>query len=130
MQDPGHSTLGSIVVVVVVTGGWCGLGLGFDNVTTALVLSQQTDPRLQFDVCGIRTEGVSQKAAMMLRRQKPGHLGPGSGVVGLGLVVGVGDTSSLVWKLTIVKGLSQGRSWENTNSFRKPLTKSFVISSK
>ena len=87
MHDPGHSFLGSIVVVVVVRGGWCGRGFGFDTVTAALVLSQQTDPLLQFKVWGIRTDGLWQNAAIMLRRQKPGQPGPGSGVVGLGLVV-------------------------------------------
>lgn len=42
---------------------------------TTLVLSQQTEPRLQFMVLGIRMEGLSQNAAMMFNKQKPGHLG-------------------------------------------------------
>lgn len=42
---------------------------------TTLVLSQQTEPRLQFMVLGIRMEGLSQNAAIMFSKQKPGHLG-------------------------------------------------------
>lgn len=72
IQEPGQSGRssggGGVVVVVVVVG----LGL---LVVAALVLSQQTEPRLQFHVCGMSTLGRSQKAAMMLSRQKPGHLG-------------------------------------------------------
>lgn len=53
----------------------------------ALVLSQQTEPLLQFAVCGIKTDGLSQKAAIILSKQNPGHLGPGSLVVGRGVVL-------------------------------------------
>lgn len=87
IQEPGHSLLGSSVVVEVVSGGWCGRGLGLATVTAALVLSQHTEPLLQFEVCGINTDGRSQNAAIIFRRQKPGQRGPRSGVVGLGLVV-------------------------------------------
>ena len=91
MQEPGHSSLGSgadvvgagVVVVVVGGGGLFGGSL----VTGALVLSQQTDPRLQLAVFGIKIEGRSQNAAIIFNRQKPGHLGNGGGVVGLGVVV-------------------------------------------
>lgn len=93
MQDPGHSGLGSSVVVV--EGDWCGLGLAV--LVIALVLSQHTDPFLQLDVRGIRIEGRSQKAAMMFNKHKPGHLGLVSGVVTLCVVLvvtGRGLTSS------------------------------------
>lgn len=92
MQEPGHSGRGSTVVVVVVPfENSCGFGL---TVVTR-VLSQHTEPFLQLDVCGIRTEGLSQKAAIIFNRQNPGHMGPGSRVTGLGLGVtylGGGDT--------------------------------------
>lgn len=61
---------------MVETKGGLGLTLGGDVMD--LVLSQQTDPLLQFDVCGIRTDGLSQNAAIMFKRQNPGHLGPDS----------------------------------------------------
>lgn len=54
MQDPGHSSLGSGADVVV--GGWVVVGGGLlvvgrgRGVAGTLVLSQQTDPLLQFDV--------------------------------------------------------------------------------
>lgn len=73
-----------------VVTGYCGLGLGLACDAIDLVLSQQTDPLLQFDVCGIRTDGLSQNAAMIFSRQNPGHIGPGSRVTGLGVVVGLG----------------------------------------
>lgn len=98
MHDPGHSGRGSIVVEVVVVNCCCGLGLGLDIVVAALVLSQQTDPLLQFDVCGIKTDGLSQNAAMIFNKQKPGHLGPGSLVIGRGglevlLTIGFSESS-------------------------------------
>lgn len=76
MQLPGHSGLGSTVVVVC--GTMCGLGLGFGGLVAALVLSQHTEPFLQFDVCGMSTDGRSQKAAIMFSKQNPGHRGPKS----------------------------------------------------
>lgn len=36
-------------------------------------MSQQTEPRLQFAVFGIKTDGRSQNAAIIFTRQKPGH---------------------------------------------------------
>lgn len=78
MQEPGHSGLSSgtavVVACVVVVGGGVGLGFCLAGGAT-LVLSQQIDPLLQVCVCGISTEGLSQNAAIILRRQKPGHLG-------------------------------------------------------
>lgn len=50
IQEPGHSCLGSTVVVVVTAGGCCGFGLGLDVAVAALVSSQHTVPPLQFDV--------------------------------------------------------------------------------
>lgn len=103
MQEPGHSGLGSTVVVV--GGGWCGLGRGLAVDVIALVLSQHTEPLLQLDVRGIRTEGLSQKAAMMLSKHRPGHLGRVSCVVVLSVVlvvIGAGLLSSSGWK-TLVK---------------------------
>lgn len=52
------------------------VGLGF-NVVATLVLSQQTDPCLQFVVLDIRIEGRSQKAAIIFNKQNPGHFGTG-----------------------------------------------------
>lgn len=74
MQEPGHGgrSSGRSVVVVVVT--W-GRGRGFGVVLPGRVLSQHSDPRGQLAVCGIKTAGRSQKAAIMLMRQKPGHVG-------------------------------------------------------
>lgn len=86
IHDPGHSGLGSIVVVVVTAGGCCGFGRGLDVAVEALVSSQHTVPPLQFEVCGINTDGLSQNAAIIFKRQKPGHFGPGL-VVGLYVVV-------------------------------------------
>lgn len=64
-----------MVVVVVVTGR---LGGGRGRVVVEILeSSQQTDPLLQFEVLGMITEGLSQKAAMMLRRQNPGQRGGG-----------------------------------------------------
>ncbi len=77
MHEPGHSSRGSGGEVVV--GGDVALvtwGRGF-CVDAIRLLSQQTEPLLQFDVLGIKTEGRSQKAAMIFRRQNPGHLGRG-----------------------------------------------------
>jgi hypothetical protein len=94
IHDPGHSSLGSSGGVVVGCGvvvdgtGRLGAGRGF-GVTATLVLSQHTDPRLQFDVLGMMTDGRSQNAAIMLSRQKPGHFGI-CGVVGFGVVVVAG----------------------------------------
>jgi hypothetical protein len=84
MQDPGHSGLGSDVVVVVTWGKGC-FGFVCTGLLAARVLSQQTDPFLQLEVRGISTEGFSQKAAIILSKQNPGHRGPElwvSGVVG------------------------------------------------
>lgn len=47
-----------------------GLGLG---VATARVLSQQTEPDLQFAVFGIKTAGRSQNAVIIFNKQNPGH---------------------------------------------------------
>lgn len=109
MHDPGHSGLGSTVVVVA--GGWWGLGRGLAVDVIALVLSQHTEPLLQFEVRGIRTEGLSQKAAMMFKRQRPGHLGRVSCVVVLSVVlvvIGAGLLSSSGWKMLRVKKNGQG----------------------
>lgn len=54
--------------------GLLGGGLVF---TPDLVLSQQTEPLLQFEVLGINTDGRSQNAAIMYNIQKPGHFGNG-----------------------------------------------------
>lgn len=78
MHDPGHSSRGSGAAVVVVTGGGVGRLVGAGRglgVASALVLSQQTDPRLQLAVFDINTDGRSQNAAIMFSKQKPGHLG-------------------------------------------------------
>lgn len=64
--------------MVVVTGGGIGRRVGAGRglaVASALVLSQQTDPRLQLAVFEINTDGRSQKAAIMFSKQNPGHLG-------------------------------------------------------
>lgn len=79
---PGHSSRGSgigvvVVVVVVVVTGRLGGGRG-RVVVEILESSQHTDPLLQFEVFGIITEGRSQKAAIMLSRQKPGQRGGGA----------------------------------------------------
>ena len=81
MQVPGHSSRGSgagvvVVVVVVVVTGRLGGGRG-RVVVEILESSQQTDPLLQLEVLGMITEGLSQKAAMMFRRQNPGQRGGG-----------------------------------------------------
>ncbi len=69
---PGHSSRGSTyndvttgtgVVEVVDVRGRFGGGLVF--IFVIRVLSQQTDPLLQFEVLGINTDGRSQKAAIM-----------------------------------------------------------------
>lgn len=70
--------MGVVVVVVdwVVTGR---LGGGRGRVVVDILeSSQHTDPLLQFDVFGMMTEGRSQKAAMMFRRQNPGQRGGGA----------------------------------------------------
>lgn len=79
MHEPGHSSLGSGAAVVVgacvvVVGGGGGGRFGGGLVTGAFVLSQQIDPRLQFAVCGMISDGRSQNAAIMLSIQNPGHL--------------------------------------------------------
>lgn len=78
---PGHSSLGSgagvvVVVVVVVVAGRRGGGRGRVVVETR-ESSQQTDPLLQFEVFGMITEGLSQKAAIIFSKQKPGQRGGG-----------------------------------------------------
>lgn len=76
---PGHSDRGSGFSVAsvgagVVVRGRVGAGRGF-GVGTVRVLSQQTDPFLQFDVTGMSTAGRSQNAVIMLSKQNPGHRG-------------------------------------------------------
>lgn len=78
MHEPGHSSRGSGGDVVV--GGdvgfvTCGRGFCVDAIR---LLSQHTEPLLQLDVLGIKIEGRSQNAAMMFKRQNPGHLGKGA----------------------------------------------------
>lgn len=78
MHDPGHSSLGSGGAVAggcVVGGSWGGLLGG----GPPLVLSQQMLPFLQEVVYGMTIEGRSQKAAMILSKQKPGHFCGGGG---------------------------------------------------
>lgn len=82
IQVPGHSSRGSgigvvVVVVEVVVAGRRGGGRGRAEDET-LESSQQTDPLLQLEVFGIITEGRSQNAAMMFRRQNPGQRGGGA----------------------------------------------------
>lgn len=79
---PGQSSLGSGADVVVgglgvVVVGRVGAGLGL-AVGIVFVLSQQTEPFLQFDDLGINTDGRSQNAAIIFNKQNPGHLGIGS----------------------------------------------------
>lgn len=57
---------------------FCGGGLG----EPALELSQQTEPLAQVVGPEINTEGLSQKAAIILSKQKPGHLGILGGACG------------------------------------------------
>lgn len=76
---PGHSVRGSgfsvgSVGAGVVVRGRVGAGRGL-GVGTVRVLSQQTEPFLQFDVIGIRIAGRSQNAVIMFKRQNPGHRG-------------------------------------------------------
>lgn len=92
IQDPGHSGLGSgdefvVGATVVVCVGEFGLGLGLGVVGADLVLSQQIEPLLQFDVCGINTDGRSQNAAIIFNKQKPGQRGPESTTCGREVVV-------------------------------------------
>lgn len=63
-----------VVACVVVVDGAVGRGFCLEGAAT-LVLSQHIEPLLHVDVCGIRTEGLSQNAAIILSKQKPGHLG-------------------------------------------------------
>lgn len=83
MHVPGHSSRGSGGRVVVGGRGVVGLvdggrlGGGLVLMLLALVLSQHTEPLLQLEVFGIRTEGRSQKAAIMYSKQNPGHFGYG-----------------------------------------------------
>lgn len=82
MQVPGHSSRGSgmgvvVLVVAIVVAGRLGGGRG-RVVVEILELSQQTDPLLQFEVFGMITEGRSQNAAIILRRQNPGQRGGGA----------------------------------------------------
>lgn len=106
MQDPGHSGLESIDVVVigiVVVIYW---GLGLAVVAATRVLSQQTEPFLQSEVLGISTDGRSQNAIMiMFGRQYPGQRGPKSGVVVLGVVEVVINAlpGSLDWTNWMIK---------------------------
>lgn len=80
IQLPGHSERGSgdgldVVLVVVMGTGVGGRGLGFIVVETIdLLLSQQMLPLSQ-DVCEIKMEGRLQNAAIILRKQTPGHRG-------------------------------------------------------
>lgn len=78
MHEPGHSSRGSGGDVVV--GGGvafvtCGRGLWVDAIR---LLSQQTEPLLQFDVFDIKMAGRSQNAAIKFNKQNPGHLGRGA----------------------------------------------------
>ena len=78
IQEPGHSSRGSGAGVVGGGGvGLVGCGRGF-CVDAIRVLSQHTEPLLQLEVRGIRTEGRSQNAAIMFNKQNPGHLGRGA----------------------------------------------------
>lgn len=82
MQVPGHSSRGSgigvvVVVVEAVVAGRRGGGRG-RCVVDILESSQQTDPLLQFEVLGMITEGRSQNAAIMFKRQNPGQRGGGA----------------------------------------------------
>ena len=77
MHDPGHSGLRSVDIVVV--DGFSsleGFGRDFVVLVSALVLSQQTEPLLQLDVYGIKTEGLSQNAAIIFNKQNPAQRGP------------------------------------------------------
>lgn len=75
IHDPGHSSRLSTGTALVVV---CGAGVVVRGVGGgALVLSQHTLPRLQLDVCGTKTDGRSQKAAIILNKQKPGQRGAG-----------------------------------------------------
>jgi len=99
MHDPGHSGrpsggAGGVAAVVVVGAG--GRGLGFcvwcvGDGAAALVLSQHTEPRLHVDVYETSTDGRSQKAAIRLSRQKPGHLGNGGPAAVVAAVDGLVD---------------------------------------
>lgn len=87
--------MGVVVVVVdwVVTGR---LGGGRGRVVVDILeSSQHTDPLLQFDVFGMMTEGRSQKAAMMFRRQNPGQRGGGA----------YKDNSTIKYNSTLTKSL-------------------------
>lgn len=85
IHEPGHSSLGSGNGVFCITYGACVGGGGGDDVGGYLTcgggfgepareLSQQTEPLAQVVGLEINIEGLSQKAAMMLSKQKPGHL--------------------------------------------------------
>lgn len=65
-----------VVVVDVVVVGRLGGGRG-RVVVDIRESSQHTDPLLQLVVFGMITEGRSQKAAIMFRRQNPGQRGGG-----------------------------------------------------
>lgn len=83
MHEPGHSSRGSggdVVVGGAVAFVVCGRGFWVDAIR---LLSQQTEPLLQLDVLGIKTEGLSQNAAIMFSKQNPGHLGRGALIDGI-----------------------------------------------
>lgn len=63
---------------------FCGGGFG----EPALELSQHTEPLVQVVGDEINTEGLSQKAAIILSKQKPGHLGILGGACGAGCCEG------------------------------------------
>lgn len=77
MHEPGHSGRGSggNDTVVVIGLGAVGLGLGLGVGGGLLVLSQHMEPDWQVDVFAMITLGRSQKAAIIVRRQKPGQAG-------------------------------------------------------
>lgn len=74
IHDPGHSSLGSGKGVLTIYGGAVGGG-GTDVVGCLLELSQHTDPFEHVVGVDINTEGLLQKAAIMLSKQDPGHRG-------------------------------------------------------
>jgi hypothetical protein len=92
IHDPGHSSRGSGIGVVVgagasVVGGGGGGRRCTGGFGATLVLSQQINPGLQFDVRRIKSDGFSQNASIILSKQNPGHLGAGGGVTGRGDVL-------------------------------------------
>jgi len=83
IQDPGHSSRGSGLGVLGRTYGGAvgeavGDGVGGGNLglgAPALELSQHTEPLAHVVGVETSTEGLSQKAAIMLSRQNPGQRG-------------------------------------------------------